>query len=299
MPIWLPDSGTASAGFCKPFANPAQPTSAPNVTPSTSAAATAAPRVVTPQAPAAQDPNSTVILYDNKLPGSAVAVTAGTGGTLTLSPNTFDRWNFTGSQTITYTLPANTDIDAIGVGAHNLSGRTITAEYSTTVDGSWLSFGSASQTDNLPALLLRASVSARRIRVTVSGTGAGYIGVIYAGLKLQMPHPIYGGHTPLQFSATTDYFNNRSESGEWIGRQIRRRGFETEFSFDRLQPAWYRTFFQPFVESAKENPFFIAWRPVTYPGEVGYCWTEADISPSPAGGGRADYSVSFAVKAHG
>jgi hypothetical protein len=229
-----------------------------------------------------------------------------------LSPNTFDRWqgviNTGSSAVITFTFAADTGIDTMAIGAHNLgtlvSGATLRCEYATTVGGAWIELAplqTRSGGDNAPVMFIRATpVTVRQIRFRVtSGAGPYFVGVIYAGLKLQMPHPIYGGHTPLQFSATTDYFNNRSESGEWIGRQIRRRGFETEFSFDRLQPAWYRAFFQPFVESAKEDPFFIAWRPVTYPAEVGYCWTEADISPSPAGGGRADYSVSFTVKAHG
>ena len=271
MPVLLTGSGVASVGFCAPLANPLPP----------------------------QDPNSPIILYQNRLTSASVAVTDGTSGQLVLSPNTFDRWNFSGSQSITFTLPSAVLVDAIGVGAHNLAGRTITAEYSTTTGGSWLAFGSAAQTDNLPALIMRASVSVRRIRITVSGSGAGFIGVIYAGLKLQMPHPIYGGHSPLPLNATTDYFNNRSESGEWIGRQIRRRGFETSVELPRLKPDWYRANFQPFVDSAKENPFFFAWRPVSYPSDVGYCWTDGDIRASNIGGGRPELSVTLSLKAHG
>ena len=300
MPVLLPDSGVAATGFCAPFANPVQPLDAPNQTPSANRALSASPRVLNAKPQAGQDPNAPIILYQNRLVGSSVAVTSGTGGQLVLSPNTFDRWNFTGTQSITFTLPASLPIDAIGVGAHNLSGRTITAEYSTDTTGAFIAFSSASaQTDNLPALFINNQVSARRIRITVSGSGVGFIGVVYAGLKLQMPYPIYGGHSPLPLSATTDYFNNRSESGEWIGRQIRRRGFETSVDFTRLKPDWYRANFQPFVESAKQEPFFFAWRPVSYPSEVGYCWTDSDIRPSNMGGGRPELTVSMNLKAHG
>jgi hypothetical protein len=300
MPVLLPDSGVASTGFCAPFANPVQPIGAPNSTPASAAATSSAPRVVTAKAPAPQSPNAPIILYQNRLTTASVAVTGGSGGQLVLSPNTFDRWNFSGSQSITFTLPSSTPVDAIGVGAHNLAGRTITADYSTTTDGAFVPFSSASaQTDNLPALFLNPTVNVRRIRITVSGSGAGFIGVIYAGLKLQMPHPIYGGHSPLPLNAVTDYFNNRSESGEWIGRQIRRRGFETSVELPRLKPDWYRANFQPFVDSAKENPFFFAWRPVSYPSEVGYCWTDGDIRASNIGGGRPELSVTLSLKAHG
>lgn len=300
MPVLLPNIGTAQAGTGRPTPTPQPPSVAPNAVPSQAAQGTAAPRVLAAKPLPPQDPNAPIILYQNRLTSASVSVTAGTGGQLVLSPNTFDRWNFTGEQSITFTIPSAVLVDAIGVGAHNLSGRTITVEYSADTTGSFIPFSSASsQTDNLPALFIGNQVSARRIRITVSGSGDGFIGVIYAGLKLQMPHAIYGGHSPLPLNAVTDYFNSKSESGEWIGRQIRRRGYETSVELPRLKPDWYRSQFQPFVDSAKENPFFFAWRPVSYPSEVGYCWTDSDIRASNIGGGRPELSVTLSLKVHG
>ena len=39
-----------------------------------------------------------------------------------------------------------------------------------------------------------------------------------------------------------------------------------------LTPSWYRTNMVPFVEAGRETPFFFAWRPSSYPLEVGYAW---------------------------
>jgi hypothetical protein len=286
-------------------------TIAPVVKPRAAAAVTTAPVVLSPKPIAPQDPNAPVILYQNRLTTASVAA-GGTGGQLVLSPNTFDRWQGTiapaSSAVITFTLPNNTSLDCLAVGAHNLGtlsgGATLRCEYAVTVGGAWVDFAplqTRNGGDTRPVMFIRATpVTVRQIRFRVtSGTGPYFVGVIYAGLKLQMPHPIYGGHSPLPLNATTDYFNNRSESGEWIGRQIRRRGFETSVELPRLKPDWYRANFQPFVDSAKENPFFFAWRPVSYPDEVGYCWTDGDIRASNIGGGRPELSVTLSLKAHG
>jgi len=40
-----------------------------------------------------------------------------------------------------------------------------------------------------------------------------------------------------------------------------------------------RSDFDPFVRSARQYPFFFAWRPQTFPLEVGYVWVEEDIRP--------------------
>jgi hypothetical protein len=75
---------------------------------------------------------------------------------------------------------------------------------------------------------------------------------------------------------------NKSERGQWLGRSIIRGGSAGSWSWRHLKADWYRTYFDPFVESARTQPFFIAWRPETYP-VAAYCWTEGDITPSNMG----------------
>jgi hypothetical protein len=280
---------------------------APVVKPRAAAVNPVAPNNITRKAPALQDPNAPVILYRNLLVGTQVITSIGTGGPLVLSPNTFDRWNFaanTAPVLVDFTFSSDTNIDAVGIGACNFDGAEVGVQYSTTATGGTfieLAPRQINQRNGAMLFVRSSAVTVRRIRVVLWTPipRAGFVGVIYAGLKLQMPHPIYGGHSPLPLNATTDYFNNRSESGEWIGRQIRRRGFETSVELPRLKPDFYRSQFQPFVDSAKENPFFFAWRPVSYPNEVGYCWTDGDIRASNIGGGRPELSVTLSLKAHG
>lgn len=103
------------------------------------------------------------------------------------------------------------------------------------------------------------------------------------GKTLDMERAIYGGHSPLPLSARTVKKGNVSETGQWLGRTIQRRGFSTSYSWHNLRAAWYRDYFQPFVEYARTGTFYISWNPLEFPNEVGYCWCKNDIQPSNMG----------------
>ncbi|HEY0220024.1 MAG TPA: hypothetical protein VGC26_09720, partial [Afipia sp.] len=61
---------------------------------------------------------------------------------------------------------------------------------------------------------------------------------------------------------------------------------ETSVPLSLITPAWYRANMDPFLAAAKETPFFFAWRPNTYPREVGFCWLTDDPMPVPVDTGN-------------
>ncbi len=239
--------------------------------------------------------NHARILYASALAGSAVSVTGGTGGANVLNPATYSRWSFTGSQTMTITLPAARNVDAVGLAAHNFAGASVAVEYSTSDGGAWVSFGAAQSGQNAMLFLLPAPVSAKRLRVTVTGAGPLVLGVVYAGVALQMQRPIYKGHEPGTLCRVTEYQSAESEGGQWLGRNIIRQGLKTSFAWSKLGAAWFRQYFDPFVDAARSNPFFISWNPADYPREVVYAWTTSDVSPTNTGP-RDLMSVSINVR---
>ena len=123
------------------------------------------------------------------------------------------------------------------------------------------------------------------------------LGVIYAGAALEMQRGIYGGHSPIVLNSKTDYQSTMSESGQFLGRTINREGIETSYKWNHLTPEFYRTDFQPFVNSAKRLPFFLLWRPDTYTDAV-FGYTTSDISPSNMTGGSRLMEVGFNMKGH-
>jgi hypothetical protein len=269
------------------------------------AATLAVPTVITANALDPEAPPFSLkharILYLNKLIGSAVTTSLGTNGSLVLVPNTADRWAITTTSFITFTLPAAVSIDTIGIGAHNLGSTNyvISFQYSTTDVSSFVTFKPAQTPADNTAVMshISSSISARRIRITCTGSGSAFVGSIYAGIALQMQRPFFAGHSPLPLSAKTIRYSSVTEGGNFVGEQIRRLGFRSSAPFKNLSNDWYRTYFQPFVIHARTLPYFFAWNLDQYPTDVGYCKTSEDITP--AYGSLDMFNVSFEMVGFG
>lgn len=226
------------------------------------------------------------------------------------------------------TLPASLDIDAgepvtadyVAFGAHNLSGCLVTLSYST--DGS--TYAPAIEgvvIRNKAGMMLFEPVTARYWRLDILGWAASptldldfqsqayaagdytdaddtYLGVLYLGRALQMQRGIYQGHTPGEFARSDEIRPNVSEGGQWLGRTVIRKGYDTTYSFSNLKADWVRSTLAPFLDAAVTDPFFIAWRPETKADEVLMGWTQGPIVPTNSGP-RDLMSVDFTVSAHG
>ena len=299
-PVAVPDIDTPSSST---------PVSVSDIdTPSAKSAVTvsdiAAPSALTPNAATATTPpfplNHARILYDNLLFDATVSSDLGGNPSYAGIPNTWQRWEFSGSGYIKFVLPANQDIDTICIGAHNLSsgGYTITPYYRAGLATSLVLFDSATATvtDNSIMFHVGTSVSARVIEIYTSiGTDDAYIGYISAGESLQMQRPFFGGHNPITDATVTKFYDSWTESGNIIGRSKRSQGQETSADWKYIDDTWYRTYFTPFKESALTLPFFFAWNLLEYPDDVGLCYVDKDIT-SPYQGIRSLRSISFTLK---
>jgi hypothetical protein len=235
--------------------------------------------------------NHARVLYRNLLEGSSVASSSGTNPRYTLIPNTAQRWNFTAtqsSQSISFTLPANENIDTVCIGAHNLGTLNAQVEvfYDVDLTAPFTQFLPAFTVANNNAIMVHVgtSVSARRIQINISLTdGAAFIGSVYAGIALQMQRPFFVGHTPAVLARQADYYSSNTESGNFIGVEVRRRAIESQASWANLSDAWYRSYFVPFLESAELLPFYFAWNLLQHPTDVAYCKNITNVAPSYSG----------------
>lgn len=244
--------------------------------------------------------NHARILYNNVLFNyTDVTVTNAQNGAFALTPNTWQKWTFTGGNTITIELPAAIDIDTICIGAHNLGSKnyTVGAEWSPDLVSGFTPLTPGKNPDTDAPLMFHlngSTVPARRIKILLAtGTTSAGIGYISAGISLQMQRPFFNGHTPITDGDVTDYYSNRTESGEIIGQQIRRKGFETSADWQNIDDTWYREYFAPFKQEAKLRPFFFAWNLLEYPNDVGFCRIAQDISAPMQNGTRTKRSISM------
>jgi len=217
-----------------------------------------------------------------------------------LTPNTFERFR-PAAATITTKFQIEgglTDINYIAIAAHNLTGDTLLIQTAETVGGALTSVASVLFPNDRPVMVRFDTRAVQEVAITATYSADKEIGVIYAGISLDMPRALYGGHTPLALAQQTSYQSTESETGQFLGRTITRQGLKSSFSWQFLDPDFYRDVFQVFVLSARVRPFFIMWRPDFYSLEVSYGHTIADIKPSNMGGGHRLMAVTFEIKAH-
>lgn len=216
-------------------------------------------------------------------------------------PNTYESW-------IASALPSWIQVDwgssiecnYVGIASHDIgtTGAGVAVQYSN--DGvSWTDAVASStfQTDT-PIMMFFDNIIARYWRLYITGATVPTIGVWYVGRALAMQRPIYGGHSPITLSRNNITRSNRSEGGQFLGRYIVRSSVRAQYSYKHLEASWYRSCFDKFVLSARQYPFFIAWRPLDFPREVAYGWTTSDIRPSNMGI-RDLMEVSFDVEGIG
>jgi len=245
------------------------------------------------------NPGGALIGFNNVLLTATIS-SGTTNPSKALTPNTWERWRPTAANlTAKFQMgDVDTDINYIAIAAHNLIGETILVSTAATEGGALTDVESITFTNNDPIMLNFDARTVREVAIQATYTVAKEIGVVYAGKTLDMPRAIYGGHSPITLSASTDYQSVESETGQFLGRNIIRKGLETEYSWRFLDPDFYREEFMPFVISARTIPFFIKWRPDFFSDEVAYGWAMGDITPVNMGGGHTLMSVSFSMRGH-
>lgn len=136
--------------------------------------------------------------------------------------------------------------------------------------------------------------STTRLQIEI-GDGTGVqIGIIRAGVALQMERPVFGGIRPIGLSRAVESRHSQSETGQWLGRTIQRQASLTEMPWDHLTSAWYRANFAPFALALPQTPFGLIQNPLRMPESVAWCWTDA--VPVPENMGIVDLmSVSLPI----
>jgi hypothetical protein len=207
-----------------------------------------------------------------------------------LEPSTHGYWQGSAMPaTWTIDLGATRSIDYLGIAEHTIGteGAAVTVETSMgDTEGSppvqiWTALGGeVSPGDDAPLLFLDDARNARFVRITLTGDFAPKLGVVYTGLTLAMQRPPEMGYEPITLSRQTELHGSMSRGGQFLGQAVKKYGVQSPISFTRLEHDWYRENFDPFVKSARQFPYFFAWRPEDYPEEIAFVWTMEDIKPS-------------------
>lgn len=201
------------------------------------------------------------------------------------NPATYLYWRGTTTtlQAVTVMLDTAHMVNYFGIAKHNLGsiGASVSIQYSTD-GGAWFDASTPVVPNNDAVMIVEfPPVFARWWRLLIiPGSAPPAIAVWYFGEILALQRRIYVGHTPFPYGHNTTVSNGRSESGQFLGRVLRREFFESKVDMGNLTPLWYRTYMEPFVIAARTTPFFWSWRPSRYPNECGFAWLTDDLRVS-------------------
>lgn len=193
---------------------------------------------------------------------------------------------------------SGTGIDYFGIAKHNLGSSGATVQLQGSDNGTdWTDVSLEVQPGSDFVLVVQfvpANYAQWRLKLT-PGSEAPYIGVLYVGTMLVLQRNIYVGHTPLPYGRRKTVLTGKSENGQFMGRIARREFLVSAVDLKNLTPGWFREFLDPFLEECQAGkPFFWAWRPGTYPTEVGYAWIDgspAVTNQSPNGHMQAGWDM--------
>lgn len=226
--------------------------------------------------------NAGRLCYQNIVNASNISATSELDGfpaSNMANPATAFGWEATSTadQTITISNPNRSTVDYIGIARHNLSqdGLQIRVRF----DGVTVQpYGSVSAKQ--AQLFLFGEATPQTIQIDITGaSNPAKLAVIYCGLSVKLERDIYVGHTPITYGRERTVVNGVSQAGEFLGEVVTNETLRTSVDLQNLTPLWYRGSLDPYFAQIPRNPCFWAWRPQTYPAEIGYAWVEGNPQP--------------------
>jgi hypothetical protein len=215
----------------------------------------------------------------------------------------WDQWQGeAGTNYIYITQADNSSCDYIGIAAHNLgdeAGVQVTLEYYDDAAMSWTNAVTFSPFDSKTLYRIFTSPgSYQQWRVTIVTTSlVPAIGVLAIGEYTELENGMTSGFKPPLVEGFKEY-TSISEGGSFLGRSIIDDGELLNIDIKNLSPLWVRMTYVPFLEHAKEKPFFFTWDKDNYLSETAFCWTERAIN-SPKYQDSVYMSHSLPVKGKG
>lgn len=194
-------------------------------------------------------------------------------------------------QYLTAAIETSDPLDYLAIAAHNLGSGQNTVSVEASDGGSpetWTEIITERllATDE-PAIFRWTPTSYAGVRLRIQPSALAedpttpFVAVMHVGKLLVMPRGISGDeHMPINLGRRKQVLNNRSETGQFLGRYLLSQSRSTSLSFRYLEDSWYRSTMDPFIDAAgSDTPFFVAWKPQERPRDVGYCWLTGDPDP--------------------
>ena len=209
------------------------------------------------------------------------------------NPSTHLYWVSTA--TVFQSIQVNNDdfetVDYVAIAGHNFgsSGCTVQIQTATELDSmgdyDWTEASIAViPADDTPLLFRITSGQYLAIRIALmpNTDEPPRAAVVYMGELLVCERRMFVGHRPLTYNSMANVITGLSETGIFLGRILLGEFLTSQLDFKNITPEFFREDLDLFRVHAKTRPFFFAWRPNSFPREVGYAWAMGNMNVSNA-----------------
>lgn len=122
-----------------------------------------------------------------------------------------------------------------------------------------------------------------RLRICPRFDSSGQIpkvGALHMGPALEVPRRLWDGFAPLQWQEDVRVQANTTTSGLFVGRSAVSRKLEGSLEVSQIPAEWARNpYVEQFMRASQLSPFWLFWRPRSYPLEGWYCWLPQGQAP--------------------
>ena len=193
---------------------------------------------------------------------------------------TYDFWkpDTGGTHYIEFQLATASACDYFAMYAQDahLQGGTVKLQYWDGV--AFIDAVSMVPSDGAPVFVLFTEISSDRFRLEVTAINPACVGVVMFGKAMPIPYGLKQGFASPHNAQLSRDVTNESETGNYIGRTIRKEAVPFSFGTELLQYDWFISDWRPFLRHAERKPFFFKWSNTTYTTESTWCWLSGRVS---------------------
>jgi len=192
--------------------------------------------------------------------------------------------------------PAGVSVDYVAIVRHNMGSQGIEYKISTSTDGTAYTTKVARKAvaDDSVILDFFTATTAQYVKINFyqSTTGAAHrptIAHVKLGKLLQFERGIYVGHKPAGIVLEAETIQQKSESGQYLGTINTSVWRKASISQANVTASFLHTYIKPFLQhlnstavdnGTPQGPIVFAYKPVTYPSDILYCWANSTVRPS-------------------
>jgi len=226
------------------------------------------------------DGRNPIVLFDNLLKDSTPSVAAAEDA---LTTSTYDAWNFTLPQTITFDMGSDKEFSAFALVGSDISGEVELSISTDDITYTPINTSLIAVEKGDCILFVFNKREARYFRSVFTGSGAASVRSFWLSQPLEFPGGIGYNYTPVWMAQEKELLVSKTMNGQFVGNRVLSKGAMTDIPMIAEERTFIEEDMQPFMKHYNDGqPFVFAAGPTEFTKDVSYVWRQqgAEMRPT-------------------